>query len=343
MSKRNRQILLVKRPIGLPELSDFQLVESSLLDINQGEVLIETIYLSVDPYMRWRMGGPEMHSEPFELNHVVTGGTVGKVIDSKNPTFPKGCIVTGQLGWADYNVSDGTGLRRVDPEIAPIETALGVMGMTGLTAYFGLLDIGKPKAKETVVVSGAAGAVGTVVGQIAKIKECRVVGIAGSEQKIQYLKEELGFDAVINYRRESVYESLKQVCPDGIDVYFDNVGGEVSDAVMYLINTHARIIVCGQISEYNNKTPSMGPRLQKHLIYNQALMQGFRIRQYSDRFDEGLAQLGDWVREGNLSYRHSIVNGLENAPKAFNGLFSGQNVGKQLVKVSAEWLGVDQH
>jgi NADPH:quinone reductase len=336
VTKLNRQILLAKRPLGLPEISDFQLVEAPSFDIHDGEVLIQTIALSVDPYMRWRMGGPEMHSEPFELNNVISGGGIGKIIESKNPNIPTDCFVTGQLGWADYNVSDGTGLRMVDPKNAPIESALSVLGMTGLTAYFGLLDIGKPMPGETVVVSGAAGAVGTVVGQIAKIKGCRVVGIAGSEHKAQYLKEKLGFDAVINYKSEGVYESLKKACPDGIDIYFDNVGGEVSDAVMYLINTYARIIMCGQISEYNQKTPSMGPRLQKYLIYNQALMQGFRIRQYSDRFNEGFEQLGQWVRDGKLTYRHSIVDGLENAPKAFIGLFSGQNLGKQIVKVSEE-------
>jgi len=336
INRTNREFLLVSRPKGMPTDDNFKLQTNQVPKVNDGEVLVQTIYLSVDPYMRGRMNGVKTYTSPFELNQVLTGGVVGRIIESNHDKFKVGDIVEGRLNWADYSVTSGKGLRKVDPNLAPISTALGVVGMPGLTAYFGLLDIGKPKAGETVVVSGAAGAVGTVVGQIAKIHGCRVVGIAGSDEKNTYLEKELGFDATINYKTENVKASLKEKCPDGIDIYFDNVGGEISDAVMSLLNFQARIAVCGIISEYNNTEPSFGPRIQRYLLNRSALMKAYIVGDYYERFDEGYKQLGKWVKEGKLTYRENIVNGLENAPKAFTGLFRGENIGKQLVRVRNE-------
>ncbi|RLL47138.1 NADP-dependent oxidoreductase [Oceanobacillus piezotolerans] len=332
----NREFLLVNRPSGMPTDENFQLRTSPIPGISDGEVLVQTIYLSVDPYMRGRMSGIKTYTSPFELNKVLTAGVVGRVIDSKNNEFQMGEIVEGRLNWADYSVTSGKGLRKVDPNLAPISTALGVVGMPGLTAYFGLLDIGKPKEGETVVVSGSAGAVGTVVGQIAKIYGCRVVGITGSDEKNAYLKNELDFDATINYKKENVKEALKEKSPNGVDVYFDNVGGEISDAVMRLLNFQARIVVCGVISEYNNTEAAYGPRIQRFLLNRSALMKAYIVSDYYERFNEGYEQLGKWVKEGKLTYRENIIDGLENAPQAFIGLFHGENIGKQLVKVCEE-------
>ncbi|MFD1848753.1 NADP-dependent oxidoreductase [Oceanobacillus bengalensis] len=334
MTTFNRSILLASRPEGMPKRGNFQLITESIPIIQEEEMLIKSIYLSVDPYMRGRMRGIKTYVAPYELNEVLTGGVVGEVIDSKNPIYNVGDIVEGRLGWADYSVSNGKGIRKVDPNLAPISTALGVVGMPGLTAYFGLLNIGKPKVGETVVVSGAAGAVGTIVGQIAKLKGCRVVGIAGTEEKVKYLKKELDFDVVINYKTENVLESLKKACPNGVDIYFDNVGGEISDSVMSLINFYSRIVICGQISSYNKEAIATGPRVQGQLIQRSALMKGFIVGDYAEQFEEGYSQLGEWVKNGLLKYRENIVDGLENAPEAFMGLFRGDNIGKQLVRIS---------
>lgn len=320
----------------MPTYENFELVTNSLPTINEGELLIRTIYLSVDPYMRGRMNGVKTYVDPFQLNEVLIGGVVGEVVESKNNDFKTGEIVEGRLGWSDFSVSNGSNIRKIDPTLAPISTSLGVVGMPGLTAYFGLLDIGKAKEGETVVISGAAGAVGMVAGQIAKIKGCRVIGIAGSEEKVNYLSNQLGFDQTINYKTENVLDALKAACPSGVDIYFDNVGGEISDAVIKLINYKARIIVCGQISQYNNEQIETGPRIQGQLIQRSALMQGFIVSDYADRFGEGYRQLGKWVKEGRLQYRENVVDGLENAPDAFIGLFRGDNIGKQLVRVSEE-------
>ncbi|WP_227935314.1 NADP-dependent oxidoreductase [Alkalihalobacillus deserti] len=336
MEKLNRSIHLVSRPTGVPKPENFQLILNHIPKIKEGELLIRTIYLSVDPYMRGRMRGIKTYANPFELNEVLIGGVVGEILETKNPSFKVGEIVEGRLGWADYSVSNGSNLRKVAPRLAPISTALGVVGMPGLTAYFGLLDIGKPRQGETVVVSGAAGAVGMVVGQIAKIRGCHVVGIAGTDQKNQYLKNELGFDETINYKTENVLEALEKTCPKGVDVYFDNVGGDISDAVMNLINFQARIVLCGQIAEYNQEKLEMGPRVHRKLIHSSALMQGFIVSNYVQRQEEGLKQLGEWVNDGTIKYRETIIKGLERAPQAFIGLFSGENIGKQLVKVSYE-------
>jgi NADPH:quinone reductase len=272
---------------------------------------------------------------PFAIDEVITSGVVGDVVESRSPEFQPGDIVTEWLGWRLYNVAKANELRKVDPKVAPVTTALGVLGMPGLTAYFGLLDIGQPKTEETVVVSGAAGAVGTTVCQIAKIKGCHTVGIAGSDDKNQYLRDELAVDATINYKTVSdMKQSLAQACPKGIDVYFDNVGGEVSDAVLPLLNHGARIVICGQISLYNVNKPDVGPRPQPYLLVNSALMKGFIITAYAARFSQGVTQLAQWLAAGKLKYAETIVEGFENTPHAFIGLFTGENLGKQIVKVT---------
>lgn len=330
----NRQIVLVKRPTGIPDESCFKLVTSEMPQPVNGQVLLRTRFLSVDPYMRGRMNDRESYVAPFRLNEVMSGGVVGEVIESNSNDYAKGDFVVGNLGWQDYSIAADREVRKINPDIAPVSTALGVLGMPGLTAYFGLLDIGQPKRDETVVVSGAAGAVGTVVGQIAKIHGCRVVGIAGSGRKTRYLTDELGFDAAINYRDgPNLGGALKEVCPEGVDVYFDNVGGDISDAVLSLINNNSRIPLCGQISLYNETQIPTGPRIQPQLLTHSALMKGFIVRNYTDRFDEGIHQLAVWVQEKKLKYAENVVDGLENAPKAFIGLFAGENLGKQLVKV----------
>ncbi|MEN0649311.1 NADP-dependent oxidoreductase [Caldifermentibacillus hisashii] len=336
MKNENRRIILGSRPSGMPTKENFQIVTEAIPEIKEGEILIQTIFLSVDPYMRGRMTGIKTYVDPFEVGKVLTGGVVGKIVESKHSNFQEGDIVEGQLDWADYSVSNERHIRKVDPNLAPISTALGVIGMPGLTAYFGLLDIGKPKEGETVVISGAAGAVGMVVGQIAKLKGCHVVGIAGSQEKIAYLKEELGFDAVINYKTDQIKQALKTACPNGIDVYFDNVGGEISDLVLRFMNFHSRIVLCGDISQYNNEKIEYGPRFQSLLVTRSILMQGFIVSNYSKRFAEGYRDLAKWVSEGKLKYRETIIDGLENAPDAFIDLFYGKNIGKQLVRVSNE-------
>lgn len=335
MSGMNKQITLAARPVGLPEESDFKMVESPIPTPKDGEVLVRNLYLSVDPYMRGRMNDAKSYAEPVKLGEVMEAGAVGKVLESKNPQYRPGDIVVGSLGWQEYAVSNGRGLRRVDPGIAPISTALGVLGMPGLTAYFGLLDICHPRAGETVVVSGAAGAVGSIAGQIAKIAGCRVVGIAGSDQKIDFLVKELGFDAAFNYKTTTdYYAKLKELCPNGIDVYFDNVGGAITDAVMRLINVRARIAICGQISQYNLAKPETGPRWLPQLIVKQAKVEGFLVFQFADRYAEALRHLAQWLRERKLKYKEEFTEGIESAPQAFIGMLSGKNTGKQLVRVA---------
>jgi NADPH-dependent curcumin reductase CurA len=331
----NKQILLVKRPEGMPTKENFQIIEGPVPEPKMGEVLVRTLYLSVDPYMRGRMSDRKSYVPPYPLNEVITGGVIGEVIQSKASDLDEGDIVIGNLGWKTVQAVDSSRLRKIDRTVAPITTSLGILGMPGLTAYFGLLDIGQPKQGETVVVSGAAGAVGMTVGQIAKIKGCRVVGIAGSDRKIQYLLDELGFDAAINYKTtRDIRKALADACPDGVDIYFDNVGGEISDAVMRLLNPHARIPLCGQISLYNLEKADVGPRIQPLLLVNKALMKGFIVSDYAARFDEGITQLAQWFKQGKLKYKENIVEGFENTIDAFLGLFKGENLGKQLVKVA---------
>ena len=331
----NRQIILINRPDGMPDESCFKLITSSIPQPTNGQVLIRTRYISVDPYMRGRMNDRKSYIPPYQLNEVMNGGVVGEVIESKSNNFVNGDFLVGNLGWQDYSIAGEKEVRKINPEIAPVTTALGVLGMPGLTAYFGLLEIGQPRQNETVVVSGAAGAVGTIVGQIAKIHGCRVVGISGSDKKTKYLIDELGFDNAINYRTiPNLKQALMGACPEGVDIYFDNVGGEISDAVLSLINNNARIPLCGQISLYNETQIPVGPRIQPQLLTHSALMQGFIVSNYTDRFEDGIRLLAHWIREKKLKYSEDIIHGLEKTPKAFIGLFTGENLGKQLVKVS---------
>ncbi|MCP5118216.1 MAG: NADP-dependent oxidoreductase [bacterium] len=332
----NKQILLASRPKGFPSESDFRLVESPVPEPKEGELLLRVIYLSVDPYMRGRMRDSKSYAEPVGIGDVMVGGTVAEVVESRHPGFRQGEIVEAYLGWQEYGISDGKGLRKVDPALAPVSTALGVLGMPGLTAYFGLLDLGRPKAGETVLVSGAAGAVGSVAGQIAKIPGCRVVGIAGSDEKVRYVVEEIGFDAAFNYKNHKDYPGkLAELCPEGIDVYFDNVGGRITDAAIVNLKLKARVAICGQISQYNLAKPELGPRLLFHLIVKRARMEGFLVLDYADRFAEGARQMAEWLKQGKLRYREQVVDGIENAPAAFLDMMRGGNIGKQLVRVSA--------
>ncbi|MDF9410475.1 NADP-dependent oxidoreductase [Brevibacillus laterosporus] len=331
----NNQILLSSRPVGVPTRDNFTFIKSSIPEVNDNQLLIRTLYLSVDPYMRGRMNDQKSYIPPFQLDQVITGGVIGEVIETKSSEFQVGDVVLGLLGWQNYSVVDAGEVQKIDTNIAPITTALGVLGMPGMTAYFGLLDIGQPQVGETVVVSGAAGAVGMLVGQIAKIKGARVVGIAGSDDKVQYVTEELGFDAAINYKTTpNMQLALEKACPNGVDVYFDNVGGPISDAVLSLINQGARIPLCGQISLYNSEKQDIGPRIQVQLLKKTATMKGFLVTQYTDRYHEGMTQMAQWIKEGKIKYSENIVEGLENVPEAFLGLFTGENTGKQLVKVS---------
>jgi hypothetical protein len=330
----NRKFTLASRPVGMPKLSDFKLVEEPVRAVGDGELLVKALYLSVDPYMRGRMSEAKSYAAPVAIGGTLVGGVVGQVVESKNAKFKAGDIVQGEFGWQEYVVSDGKGVRKVDPSIAPISTAIGILGMPGLTAYFGLLEIGQPKAGETVVVSGAAGAVGMAVGQIAKIKGCRVVGIAGSDDKVKYLVDELGFDGAFNYKTTDNYlAKLMELCPNGIDVYFDNVGGLITDAVFPLLNVKARVPVCGQISQYNNQQQELGPRFMWTLIAKQAKVEGFLVFQFFDKFVPAAVEMAGWIKEGKLKYREDIVEGFENMPKAFIGMLEGDNTGKRLVKV----------
>jgi len=334
MSTVNRQFVLASRPVGLPEESNFKLIETPVPELKDGGFLARAMYLSVDPYMRGRISQARSYAAGVEIGGLMVAGGVARVVESKNPNFAVGDIVDVYMGWQEYVISSGKGIRKLNPSIAPVSTALGVLGMTGLTAYFGLLDVCNPQPGETVVVSGAAGAVGSIVGQIAKIKGCRTVGIAGGDDKCAWISTDCGYDAAFNYKTTDNYGAkLKELCPNGIDVYFDNVGGAITDAVFMQINTHARLSICGQISQYNNAKPEMGPRLLGMLIVARAKVQGFLVSDYMPRAAEAMIEMSGWLREGKLKYREDIVEGFENLPKAFIGLFHGENTGKRIVKV----------
>lgn len=330
-----RQIVLRARPVGMPRPGDFELVEAPLPSPKDGEVLCRTIYLSLDPYMRGRISGARSYAASVEPGQVIVGGTVGEVLESKHPALARGDVVLGYDGWQSHAVSKAGGLRKLDPKQAPVSTALGVLGMPGMTAYVGLLDIGQPRPGETVVVSAASGAVGSAVGQIAKIKGCRAVGVAGSADKCDYVVRELGFDACVNYKKGDLAAALKDACPKGIDVYFENVGGDVLRAVMTQLNQNARIPLCGLISEYNATESTPGPNLRP-LLFNRALIQGFIVSDHVARMGDFLRDCGAWVREGRLKYREDVVIGLEKAPEAFIGLLQGKNFGKLLVRVGED-------
>lgn len=333
-NQKNMEIHLVNRPDGMPTEDDFSFVETSIPKAKENELVIRTLYLSVDPYMRGRMNDEKSYIPPFKLNEALEGGIVGEVVESQSKDFQKGDIVTGNLKWGEYSVASEQEVRLIDPNVAPITTHLGILGMPGLTAYFGLLDIGKPQAGETVVVSGAAGAVGSAVGQIAKIKGAHVVGIAGSDDKIDYLINELGFHDAVNYKKDSFEDDLENALAPGVDVYYDNVGGSISDKVMQNLNDNSRIVLCGAISSYNIEGEDLGPRVQTTLIKHSALMQGFTVGNYAKDFRTAAADLGKWLQEGKLKYEETIIEGFENTPEAFLGLFKGTNLGKQIVKVA---------
>jgi NADPH-dependent curcumin reductase CurA len=330
----NRQFVLAARPVGMAKESDFRMVEAPVPVPKDSEVLLKALYLSVDPYMRSRMNAARSYTAPVEIGGLMVGAGVAEVIESKNPNYRVGDIVTAYTGWQEYVVSSGQGLRKVDSSVAPVSTALGVLGMTGITAHLGMHNVAQIKAGETVLVSGAAGAVGSIATQIAKIAGCRVVGIAGGPRKIDYLRAECGCDAALDYKAASDYATgLKEHCPDGIDVYFDNVGGPISDAVFTQLNVHARVAICGQIAQYNDTQPSQGPRLLRHILVARAKVQGFLVFDYESKTGPALADLTEWVRTGKIKYHEDIIEGFENMPRALIGLFLGENIGKRVVKV----------
>ncbi|MCP4329829.1 MAG: NADP-dependent oxidoreductase [Alphaproteobacteria bacterium] len=332
----NRQWRLKSRPPGEPSPDNFELHEAPLPIPGDGEALVRSLYLSLDPYMRGRMRDAKSYVPPVPLGAVMTGGVVGEVVESRDPALKPGDIVEGLLGWQEYGTLPAKQLRPVDPSLAPISTALGILGMPGITAYFGLLEIGALKDGETVVVSAASGAVGGIVGQLAKIKGCRTVGTVGSAAKAAYVVDELGYDAAILYKTaDDLDAEIAAACPDGVDVYFDNVGGVVSDAVLRRINVGARIPVCGQISQYNLEKPEMGPRLTGLLLVNRARMQGFIVFDFAKRYGEALEALAGWLSDGRLKYREDIIDGFENMPAALIRLLRGENFGKQLVRIAA--------
>jgi len=327
-----RRVLLKSRPVGAPKPSDFEIVEAPVPAPADGEILCRTLYLSLDPYMRGRISGVKSYAKGVDPGDLMVGGTVSEVMESKHPAFKAGDFVQGYDGWQSHAVSKGAGVRTLDPARAPISTALGVLGMPGMTAYVGLLDIGRPKPGETVVVAAASGAVGAVVGQIAKIKGCRAVGIAGGKGKCDYVVDELGFDACVDYKSAGFGAALQTACPKGVDVYFENVGGEITDAVAQLLNPFSRIPLCGLISMYNATSPAPGPSW-RYLLTNRVLVKGFIVSDHLDRMPDFLKDVGAWVREGTIKYREDVAQGLENAPAAFIGLLQGKNFGKQLVKL----------
>ena len=334
MNHSTKQIVLSSRPKGKPILENFETKNVELPELADKEILLEAMYFSVDPYMRGRMNDAKSYVPPFELGKPISGGVIAKVVKSNSINFKENDIVSGNLPWQQHCISTENSIVKIDTSIAPASYFLGVLGMPGLTAYFGLMQIGKPKNGETVVVSGAAGAVGLVVGQIAKMHGCRVVGIAGSDEKVKLLKKEFGFDEVINYKTcTDLKKAITKACPKAVDIYYDNVGGETSDAVISNINFNARIVLCGQIALYNSTEIPMGPRLQPMLLTRSVLMQGFINSNYQSQFSEGTKQLAMWVQQGKLKYKETIVKGFDKLPAALLGLFEGDNIGKMIVEI----------
>lgn len=336
-----RAIVLNSRPVGAPTPDNFRLREAPLPTPADGELLLRTLYLSLDPYMRGRMSEARSYAKPMAIGEVMVGGTVSRVQVSRHPDFKQGDLVLGFSGWQDHALSDGTGLSKLDPKMDAPSLALGVLGMPGFTAYKGLLDIGQPKAGETVVVAAASGAVGSVVGQIAKLKGCRSVGVAGGPEKCRYVVDELGFDACIDHRDADFVAELAAACPEGIDVYFESVGGAVFDAVLPLLNAQARIPVCGLIANYNATELPAGPDrlglLMGNILSRRMRVQGFIIfDDYGDRYGEFIQQMGPWVQAGKIKFREDIVDGLDQAPQAFIGMLTGSNFGKLVVRVASE-------
>jgi hypothetical protein len=330
----NQTILLASRPKGAPTAEQFKFEDREMPRPNTGEVLLKTLYVSVDPYMRGRMNAGKSYTPPFEVGQPISGGVIGEVIESQQQELPVGTVVLGSLPWQEYSISNGKGLQPIPTGPAPISYFLGILGMPGLTAYFGLLDICQPKAGETVVVSGAAGAVGSIVGQLAKIQGARVIGTAGSDEKVAYLKS-LGFDEAINYKTTpDLHQALAAAAPDGVDCYFDNVGGTITDAVYDNLNKHGRIALCGQISMYNSTEAPVGPRPESKLLTTSSRLQGFIVNDYHKQWPKGVKQLTEWLQDGKLTTEETITEGFDQIPAAFLGLFKGENTGKALVKVA---------
>ena len=330
----SREIHLIRRPVGMPTADDFAMVSVTLPEPAEGEMLVRNHYISVDPYMRGRMVDRRSYVPPFELNQPMDGGCVGQVVASNGGKFAVGDYVVGMSGWREYFISDGAGLFPIDPTVAPIQSFLGAMGMPGQTAYFGLLEIGQPKEGETVFVSAAAGAVGSVVCQIAKLKGCRVIGSAGSQAKVDWLLNEIGVDAAVNYKEvESLTKAVAANAPDGIDIYFENVGGAHLETALALLNNFGRIPFCGMISQYNATEPAPGPTNMAYIIGKRLTLQGFIVIDFMARLPEFYADMATWAAEGKIKWNETVVDGIENAPAAFIGLFSGQNLGKMLVRV----------
>ena len=336
----NQQFRLAARPVGLPKDSDWKQTTEPLRELADGEILVKVLYLSLDPAMRGWMNEGKSYIPPVGIGEVMRAGGIGKVVASTSPKFAVGDFVSGGTGVQQYwmgAADDKTAaFYKVDPKAAPLPKYLNALGMPGMTAYFGLLEVGQPKAGETVVVSGAAGAVGQTVGQVARQRGCRVVGIAGGKEKCDFVVNELGFDACIDYKSGSVKDGLKLHCPKGVDIYFDNVGGDILDAVLTRINRKARIIICGAISQYNNTTPVKGPANYLSLLVNRARMEGIVVFDWADRYPEGAAQMAQWMKEGNFKTREDIVDGLENFPQTLLMLFEGRNFGKLILKVADE-------
>jgi NADPH-dependent curcumin reductase len=339
MPQSAKRVVLASRPVGEPKPSDFRIEQTDVPNPGAGEVLLRTIWLSLDPYMRGRMSDGPSYAQPVPIGGVMEGGTVSEVIASNNPAFAKGDIVLSRAGWQTHAISDGKGLVKIDPKIAPISTAVGVLGMPGMTAYTGLLDIGKPQPGETVVVAAASGAVGSAVGQIARIKGARAVGIAGGKDKCDYVKNELGFDDCVDHRDPDLAAKLKAACPKGIDVYFENVGGAVFEAVFPLLNAFARIPVCGLIAHYNDteaKAPKWAASLMRNVLTKRLTIRGFIVSDFAARQADFLRDMSTWLREGKVKHREFITEGLDSAPGAFMGLLKGANFGKQLVRVGPD-------
>ena len=336
MTETTREIRLASRPDGAPVPDNFELAEVPLPELGEGEALVRNSYLSVDPYMRGRMRDVKSYLPPFAVGEVLQGGAVGQVVASRNDAVEEGSWVQSLQGWREHYVSDGDGLLPVDPSLAPISTALGVLGMTGLTAYAGLMEFGKPKEGETVFVSAAAGAVGSVVGQLARIKGARAVGSAGSQEKVEYVTGELGFDAAFDYKTEELPKALREHCPKGIDVYFDNVGGDHLEAALGRMNKFGRIPVCGMISTYNLEDPPPGPRNLPALIASRVTVRGFLVIDHYDLYPRFVEEMAGYVQSGAMKYRETVVDGIERMPEAFIGLLEGDNLGKMLVRVGPD-------
>jgi NADPH-dependent curcumin reductase CurA len=335
--RTNRQVRLRSRPPGIPEAEHFEIVEAPLPDLSDGQVLVRNIYLSVDPAMRGWVSAVANYSEPVALGAVMRSLAVGRVEGSRDPDFHPGDYVTGMFGWQDYAAIDGKTIQRKVVEMGlPISTSLGVLGLNGLTAYLALLDVGQPKPGETVVVSTAAGAVGSCVGQIARIKGCRTAGIAGGPDKVRICHEEFRYDAAVDYKADDFESALEAACPRGVDVYFDNTAGRISDAVMRRLNVGARVVICGTASIASWDPMPHGPRVERHLLVKRARMQGFLVFDHSQRFSEALRELEGWVRAGHISYREDILDGIEHAPGSIAGLYRGENLGKRLIRIAAD-------